>query len=179
MRKFNSILTAVILVMFIIHGFLGALNMLDVVVVITKAMAWTMVALIGVHTVLSCVLTARAFKTWKKTGAPYLRENTLFWVRRISGLAIMIMLVFHVISFTSASGSAFTLSFFDGFRLAANILLVFSIAFHVITNVKPLLISLGIRRLKPRAGDILFFLSVLLILFIIGFIVYYIRWNTI
>ena len=39
MRKFNSILTAVILVLFIIHGFLGALNMLDVLVVITKVMA--------------------------------------------------------------------------------------------------------------------------------------------
>ena len=91
MRKFNSILTAVILVLFIIHGILGALNMLDVVVVITKVMAWVMVALIAVHVVLSCILTAKAIKTWKVTGAPYLRENTLFWARRISGIADLIV----------------------------------------------------------------------------------------
>ena len=49
----------------------------------------------------------------------------------------------------------------------------------MITNVKPMLISFGVHSLKPRAGDILFFLSILLVLFIIGFIVYYLRWNTI
>ena len=91
MRKSNSILTAVILVLFIIHGILGALNMIDVVVVITKVMAWVMVALIAVHVVLSCILTAQALKTWKVTGAPYFKENTLFWARRISGIADLIV----------------------------------------------------------------------------------------
>ena len=179
MRKLNSILTAVILVLFIIHGFLGALNMIDIAVVITKYMAWVMVALIAVHVVLSCILTAQALKTWKITGAPYFRENTLFWARRISGIAVMLLLAFHVLAFRSISSGTFTLGFFGGFQLATNILLVISIAVHVITNVKPMLISFGVRSLKPRAGDILFFLSILLVLFIIGFIVYYLRWNTI
>lgn len=179
MRKFNSILTAVIMVLFIVHGFLGALNMLDAAVVITKHMARFMLVLIAVHTVLSCVLTVQAIRTWKVTKAPYFKENTLFWARRISGIAIMILLAFHVTAFMSTSSDSFALSFFDGFRLAANILLVVSIAVHVITNVKPVLISFGIRSLRPRAGDILFFLSILLVLFIVGFIVYYIRWNTI
>ncbi len=179
MRKLNSILTAVILVLFIIHGFLGALNMIDIAVVITKHMARFMVVLIAVHTVLSGILTAKAIKAWKVTGAPYVKENTLFWARRISGAAVMILIVFHVLAFMSTTSDSFTLAYFGGFRLAANILLVLSIAVHVITNVKPMLIAFGIRSLKPRAGDILFFLSVLLVLFIIGFIVYYIRWNTI
>ena len=179
MRKFNSILTAVILVMFIAHGFLGALNMLDIAVVITKHMARAMVVLVAVHVALSCILTAKAIKTWKVTGAPYFKENTLFWARRISGIAVMLLLAFHVLAFSSTSSQNITLSFFGGFQLATNILLVISIAVHVITNVKPMLISFGIRSLKPRAGDILFFLSILLALFVIGFIVYYIRWNTI
>ena len=179
MRKINSILTAVILVMFIAHGFLGALNMLDIAVVITKHMARAMVVLVAVHVVLSCILTTKAIKTWKVTGAPYFKENTLFWARRISGIAVMLLLAFHVLAFSSTSSENFTLSFFGGFQLATNILLVISIAVHVITNVKPMLISFGIRSLKPRAGDILFFLSILLVLFVIGFIVYYLRWNTI
>ena len=179
MRKFNSILTAVILVLFIIHGFLGALNMLDVVVVITKHMARFMLVLIAVHVVLSCILTARAFKTWKATGVPYFRENTLFWARRISGVAIVILLAFHMLSFMSTTSGTFTLPYFGGSMLTANILLVVSLALHIITNVKSMLISFGVRSLKPRVGDILFFLSVLLVLFIIGFIVCYLRWNTI
>lgn len=179
MRKINSILTALILVLFIAHGLLGSLNMLDIAVVITKHMARFMLLMIAVHTVLSGILTAKAFKTWKVTGAPYFKENTLFWARRISGVAIMLLLAFHVLAFTSVKSGIFMLSFFGGFQLATNILLLISIAVHVITNVKPMLISLGIRSLKPRVGDILFFLSVLLVLFIIGFIVYYLRWNTI
>lgn len=81
-----------------------------------------MVALVAVHVVLSCILTAKAIKTWKVTGAPYLRENTLFWARRISGIAVMLLLAFHVLAFRSSSSGSFTLSFFGGFQLAANIL---------------------------------------------------------
>ena len=94
-------------------------------------------------------------------------------------MQLMLLLAFHVLAFRSISSGTFTLGFFGGFQLTTNILLVVSIAVHVITNVKPMLISFGIRSLKPRAGDILFFLSILLVLFIIGFIVYYLRWNTI
>lgn len=179
MRRFNAILTAVILVLFIAHGVLGSLTMVDAAMAITKHMARLMLVLIAVHAVISCILTAKAIRTWRATKAPYLRENTLFWARRLSGIAVMILLAFHMISFMSMSSESFVLPYFGGGLLAANILLVISIAVHVLTNVKPMLISFGIRSLKPRAGDILFVLSVLLILFIIGFIIYYIRWNTI
>ena len=128
---------------------------------------------------LSCILTAKAFKTWKVTGAPYFKENTLFWARRISGIAIMLLITFHLLAFMSTTPDKFTLPFFGTAQLVTNILLVASLAVHVITNVKPMLISFGIRSLKPRVGDILFILSALLVLFIIGFIVYYVRWNTI
>ena len=78
MRKLNSILSAMILVLFIVHGVLGSLTMLDAAVIITKHMARGLLVLIAVHVALSCILTAKAFKTWKVTGAPYFKENTLF-----------------------------------------------------------------------------------------------------
>ena len=179
MRRLNAVLTAVILILFIVHGVLGSLTMLDAAVVITKHMARFMLVLIAVHAVLSCILTAKAIRTWRVTKAPYFKENTLFWARRLSGVAVMLLLVFHMVSFMSTSSTSFVLPYFGGGLLAANLLLVASIAVHVITNVKPVLISFGIRRLKPRAGDILFVISILLILFIVGFIIYYVRWNTI
>ena len=179
MRRFNAILTAVILVLFIVHAVLGSLTMVDAAMILTKHLARLILMLIAAHMVLGCILTARAIKTWKMTKAPYFKENTLFWARRISGIAIMILLVFHMLSFMSTTAEIFTLPYFGGAYLAANILLVVSIAVHTITNVKPVLISFGIRKLKPRAGTILFVLSVLLLLFIIAFIIYYFRWNTI
>ena len=178
MRKLNAILTAVILTLFVVHGVLGALNMFDVAVIIAKYISHTMVALIAVHTVLSVILTVRSVKVWKKTGAPYLRENGVFWSRRVSGFALMLLIPFHMLSFGETVNGVYSLYFFSGMKLSASILFVVCLAFHIIANVKPMLISFGIKKLRPRAGDILFFLSVLLLIAVAAFIVYYIRWNT-
>ena len=66
---------------------------------------------------------------------------------------------------------------FDLFRLVTQILFILSIAVHIITNVKPMLITFGVKRLRPKAGDILFFISAVLLFMTIGFIIYYIRWQ--
>lgn len=179
MRKLNAILTAVIMALFVIHGVLGALNMFDVAVIIAKTISYGMVVLIAVHTVLSVILTVQSVKVWKRTGAPYLKENKIFWSRRISGFALMLLIPFHMFSFGATVDGVYSLYFFSGMKLAASILFVLCLAVHIISNVKPMLISFGVRKLKPRAGDILFFLSILLVIAVAAFIVYFIRWNTI
>ncbi|MBR1534607.1 MAG: hypothetical protein IJ639_09585 [Ruminococcus sp.] len=178
MRKWNAILTAVIMTRFVIHGVLGALNMFDIAVIIVKFISYTMVALIAVHTILSTILTARSVKVWKKTGAPYFKENGLFWSRRISGFALMLLIPFHMLSFGATVDGVYSLSFFSDLKLFASILFVLCLAVHIIANAKPMLISFGVRKLRPRAGDILFFLSILLVIAVAAFIVYFIRWNT-
>lgn len=177
MRKWNAILTAVVLLLFLAHGILGSFQMLGAATPLTKALSWTMTALVAVHVVLSGKLTADTLRVWKKTGAGYFRENRLFWARRISGLAVMVLLLFHVWAFGETSGGVFRLKWFDTFKLATQLLLVLTIAAHVVMNVKPMLISFGVRRLKDAAGDILFILSVLLLVMAAAFIVYYLRWN--
>lgn len=178
MRKWNAILTAAIMTLFVIHGVLGALNMFDIAVIIAKTISHGMVVLIAVHTVLSVILTVQSVKVWKRTGAPYLKENRLFWSRRISGFALMLLIPFHMFSFGETVDGVYSLSFFSGLKLFASILFVLCLAVHIIANVKPMLISFGVRKLKPRAGDILFFLSILLVIAVAAFIVYYFRWNT-
>ena len=177
MRKLNAILTAAILVLFILHGVLGAFQMLGLGTVTMRTLAWTLLGLIGIHTIIGLKLTWDSLRVWKKTGAPYFRENLLFWARRIAGLAVMVLLAFHVTAFGYTTEGVFRLKWFDGFKLAAQLLLVIALAVHVITNVRPMLISFGIKRLKPRAQDILFVLSALLLLMAAAFVVYYIRWN--
>lgn len=178
MRKINAILTVCILICFSLHGILGALSLIGAGEETVRVLAYITLALITAHVVLGMIFTVRSIRVWRMTKAPYLRENRLFWARRISGLAIMILLFFHVGAFGYMNGGAYRLSYFGTFRLITQLLLVLAIALHVITNVKPMLISLGERKLQLRAGDILLVLSVLLFFFAAAFIIYFIRWNT-
>lgn len=177
MRKINGIISGVVLAMFVLHGVLGALNLMNVAPIIVKALSHTMLGLIGVHALISIGLSVKAVTTAAKTHAPYLRQNRLFWARRISGALIMILVFFHITAFGYTSGGVFRLVPFDAFRLIAQLLFLFSVAVHVITNVKPILITFGVRRLRPKAGDILFFVSAAMLFMAVGFIIYYIRWQ--
>ena len=179
MRKCNAVLTAAILVLFLIHAILGGFQLFGVGGTAVKGVAWAALALIVAHTAIGIKFTADTLRVWKKTGVSYFRENRLFWARRISGFAIMLLLAFHLTAFGDSSGNAYRLKWFDGSKLAAQLLLVAALALHVITNVKPMLISFGVRSLKPRTGDILFVLSVLLLFFAGAFIAYYLRWNAV
>lgn len=179
MRKANAVITALIMLIFVLHAVTGSLNLMNIAPIITRIEAYIMLGLICIHAVISVILTVKSVKVWKSTNAPYFKENILFWTRRLSGLVIMILIAFHTTAFRSVSNTSVTLPHFDVFRLITQLLLVASIAVHVITNVKPMLISFGIRKLKPRAGDLLFFISVLLLVAAAAFIIYFIRWNTI
>ncbi len=177
MRKWNGLMTVIIFVLFIVHAVCGSLNLMNIAPILTKNLAYFMLGLILVHMVISTILTAKSILIAKKTGAPYFRENRLFWARRISGYAILFLVFFHTTAFGEIVNGVFKLSYFSAFKLATQLLLVLSVGVHIITNVKPVLISLGIKKLKHRATDILFFISIILALASIGFIIYFIRWN--
>lgn len=177
MRKWNAILTAAILVLFLAHAILGGFQLLGVGSTALRAVAWAAVGLVAVHTALGIKLTADTLRVRKRTGVGYFRENTLFWARRISGFAVMVLLVFHLTAFGDSSGAAYRLAWFDTAKLVTQLLLVAAVALHVLSNVKPMLISFGIRGLKERAGDILVILSVVMLFLAAAFIVYYLRWN--
>ena len=177
MRKINGIIAMTVLVLFLIHGILGALNLMNIATIIVKALSYTMLALIIAHAVISIMLTVRSVRTAVKTKAPYFRHNRLFWARRISGILILALVFFHMTAFGYTSGGVFRLVPFDAFRLITQILFILSIAVHIITNVKPVLITFGVKGLRPKAGDILFFISVAMLFMAAGFIIYYIRWQ--
>ena len=152
MRKWNAILTAAILVLFLIHATLGGFQLVGVGDTAAKWAAWAALALIVVHTVIGVKLTLDALRVWKKTGVSYFRENALFWARRLSGFAIMVLLAFHLTAFGETNGGMYRLKWFDTAKLVTQILLVAAIALHIVTNVRPMLISFGIRSLKLVEG---------------------------
>ena len=180
MRKVNAILTAAIMILFLTHMVAGIMILLGWMAggsVILSGISYLMEGLIAVHAVIGVKLTADSLLACKKAGVSYFKENKVFWARRISGFAVMVFLIVHILIFRgSTQGGFYRLNLFAGAQLVSQILMVISIAVHVITNVKPSLISLGIRSLREYAVDILLVLSMLLLIAGAAFVVYYLRW---
>jgi len=179
MRKFNAILAAAMLILFLIHAIMGTMTMLGVSSTSLKFFAWALVGVIVLHIVVTTILTIQTLYARKKSGVGYFRENLLFWARRISGFAIIPPMIMHLLIFKASNSGAYRLSVFTTGRLISQILLLIAIAVHIITNVKPALIAFGIKGLKEFAVDILIIISILLIIFGMAFIVYYIRWHAV
>ena len=177
MRRFNAVLTALIMVLFLLHAVFGAMELVGVNYNALKMLARVCATLIIIHAVIGVKLTIDSLRVWKKTGAPYLRENGLFWARRISGLAVMVLIFFHMFAFGHMVDGVYQLKPYGTAKMIAQVLFVLSIALHVLTNVRPMLISLGIRPLKRYVPDILIVLSIVLLVFIAAFIIYYLRWK--
>ena len=183
MRKVNAILTAGIIILFLIHGIMGAFSLMEISPGGNSLMmmaGWAMIALIAVHTIIGIKLTADTVKAMKRSGAGYFKENKLFWVRRASGTAVTVFIIAHVVIFEGVKeGEVYRLTVFGALELTSQILLAVSIALHAVSNAKPMLISFGFRGFKEAGLDIALILSLLLILMGTGFIIYYIRWNVI
>ena len=104
--------------------------------------------------------------------------SKMTWLGELNtALVIMALIAFHMTAFSYKAGGAVRLHWFGGGQLAAQLLLVAALAVHIIANARPMLISFGVRKLKPRVGDILFIMSALLLIMAAAFIVYYLRWN--
>lgn len=182
MRKWNAIISAGILILFLVHGVAGAFQMVGVFPggsAVLKWISWVMMGLMTLHTLIGAKLTRDTILACRKSGASYFKDNKLFWARRISGLAIFVLIFFHVALFMGRNTGVYRLNYFGGAQLVLQILLVLSIAVHVITNVNPLLIAFGMKKVKEYAVDILIVLSVLLMFAGLAFFVYYIRWSRI
>ena len=181
MRKWNALLSMGILALLLVHGIAGGLQLAGLLPggsLVMKVLAWVMLGLIVLHTCIGVKLTADTLTACKKSGASYFRENRLFWLRRVSGLAIMAFIACHLLIFTgTAQDGIVRLHLFEGMQLITQILLVASIAVHVLSNIKPLMLALGVRGGKELFLDVLIVLSGILLFTGLAFIVYYIRWN--
>ena len=143
-----------------------------------KVLAWIGVCILAVHAVIGVYLTVKSLKTAKNTDEKYLRENKVFWARRASGLAILILLFFHIGMFGEVRNGQYILFPFTTTKLITQLLFIASVAVHILINIRPLLVSLGIISFKKRKGDIYLILSVLLLFMSGAVIFYYIGWQS-
>ena len=183
MRRINAYLTAGITVLFLVHLIWGVLMMLGIAPggnAVFTFCTYLMTAMTAVHILIGCKLTADTLIAIKKAGVSYPGQNRLFWIRRISGFALVLFMAVHVWLFTGQTiGGAFRLRHFNLTAFATQILMVISLAVHLLTNIRPLRISLGIEDRKDFKTDLMIVLSAALLLAAIGFVIYLIRWRAV
>ena len=181
MRKINALLSAAIMLLFVIHAIIGTFQMTGIYSgggIFSSAVSYGLIIFTLLHALIGVILTAKTVISAKKSGVFYIRENKKFLAVRLSGLTLMMLIFCHMMEFMGYvnSSGAFRLFVFDEAALAVNILLVISMLIHIILNVNPLLIALGAKRLKPYAPDILFVISAVCFFGALGFVIYYVRW---
>lgn len=177
MRKLNIVVIVGILLTVLCHILIGSFMLLGADNTIPEVLSCTALTLTGIHAVISSVLTVKTLRIRKKAGAGYFKENLMFWARRISGFAIIIPLVMHVVIFTgTTNGEMYRLVVFDIGRLISQLLFAATLLLHLVINLNPLLMGMGVRQHKGLSGDLCFVLSVVLLLASVGFLIYYIRW---
>lgn len=179
MRKVNTILSVLLLVIFLIHGVMGSYMLLGIGSSAGKILAYFGVLLLIAHTVIGSFLTIQTLRRAKTKDEKYLKQNAVFWARRASGLAVLILLSFHIGLFGEVRNGAYILFPFTTVKLVMQLLLTAALFVHIFINVRPLLVSLGVIKYKERRSDIYLILSVILLFVTGAAVIYYIGWQRI
>lgn len=175
MRKLNTIVSVLLVVVFLLHGVLGSFLLLGVSQTAGKMLAHIGMLLLFLHLCIGVRLTMQTVQT--KQGFAYSKQNALFWTRRASGLAILILVFFHMGAFGSVEDGLYILTPFTTVKLLTQLLLLAALFVHIFVNVRPLLVSLGVIAYKERRGDLFLMLSILLVFMAGSVVMYYIRWH--
>ena len=179
MRRLNAIVSLLLIILFLIHTIAGSFQMMKIIPggnELMKNLSYFMLFLIGVHVIIGIKLTLDSVKVGIKSGKFYFRENAVFWIRRITGFAMIMLIICHVLLFTS-NGEIFRLNDFNEVQLVFSILLVFTLLIHILANIRPLLISFGISGFRLYIKDILLVLAIISLFGAFAFVIYYLRWN--
>ncbi len=145
----------------------------------SKMVSHLFLTVLALHAALSTVLTVKSFVSMRRSGAFYPKENRMFLVRRISGFAIMLFAFQHFWMFSPKFTEGGMLPpEFVVLDLVVSILLAVCVVVHVISNMRPLSVSLGtaLSRLLLIIICILFLVGLALICY--SFFYYHLNWRT-
>jgi succinate dehydrogenase/fumarate reductase cytochrome b subunit len=180
MRKGNALVSVAILILFLLHAVGGSFQLMGLMPggsALMEALAWIMVILVAVHMLIGIVLTGKTVHSLRKSGVHYFKENLVFWIRRISGFALMLLVFLHFALFVQTGEGIFRLHDFDMPQLVGQALMLLALAIHLLCNIRPLAIALGLYGGNGYGRDVLLILSVVLAFCALAFVVYYLRWN--
>ena len=177
MRKFNGILAKVVIVLFLIHAVMGCFMLQGRSSVSCKPLTILLVAAVIVHGILGVILTISAIQSGSKSGKWYFRQNSAFWIKRLSGIAILLLLVFHINVFITSSNGVYFLKEFTLSGLISQLLFVLAIIIHLYVSIEGMLIARGVLTYKERKKDWMLVLCIFMLMIIASLIMYYMQWQ--
>lgn len=177
MRTWNHILARIIIVLFLLHALMGSLMLLGFSTISFLPLSWILFLAVIVHGILGMLSTVSAVTGAKKAGCWYFRPNAAFWTKRISGIAILLLLVFHVTAYTTSVDGRFFLKEFTLCQMILQVVLILSVFIHLAVSIKSMLIAKGTVKFKERTADWMLVLSILMLFFTVAVICYYIQWQ--
>lgn len=177
MRKWNNILARVIIVLFLLHALMGSLMLLGLSTISFLPLSMLLLVTVIIHGILGIMATLSALVSGKETRHWYLKQNATFWTKRISGIVIMLLLVFHVTAYTTSVNGRFFLKEFTLCRMLSQILFILAIFIHLAVSIKSMLIAKGTIKFKEKTADWMLVLSIMMLFFTASVIIYYIQWQ--
>ncbi len=177
MRKLNEWIVKIMIILFLIHGLFGSFLMLGISSISLKPLAYTLLILVLSHAVIGMMQTKNAVKSGMRSGHWYKGLNAAFWIKRISGVAILVLLCFHIGAYTTEVNGKFFLAEFTWMKMVTQLLFVLAIGIHLFVSIRPMLIRRGIIKYKERTVDYLLVLAIFHMIFVAAIISYYIQWN--
>lgn len=179
LRAANAVISALMLALLLVHGVGNSFQMIGVGTPLSKALSHTLLACTVVHAAIGCVLTADTLKAQREAGVSYVGHNKRFWAVRLSGLAIALLVAAHALIFLRPAGDVVRLAPFQLPQLVVSLLLVVALVVHVLCNMEPLMVSLGVAVPRERAADLALVSAALLVLMGVAFVIYFLRWSVI
>lgn len=180
MRRFNAWISAAVIALFLFHMISGMLILMGLMKggnPVRSACSLLLAVFASIHAVIGVILTADTLRLQKKSGAVYFRGNELFYARRLSGGALMILIIWHVLVFRTSQAAPVRLHAFEVPQLIGSILMMAALFVHILSNIRPLIIGFGVSGGRTILKDVLCILAAALFVAAAAFIVYYLRWN--
>lgn len=178
MRKLNTCISLALCGLFTLHLVMGSFMLTGIGQNGGKYLALAGVVLLVAHVVLSGSSTGRTLRRLGRKGLfQYGRANGLFWLRRVSGLAIVVLLAGHIGLFGAVVDGQYILFDFTWPKALVQGAFLTALALHIGTNVRPLCVSLGWNRVQARCRDCYVSLGVMYVFSMLALGIYYVGWQ--
>lgn len=177
MKQWNHRLVIIIGVLLGLHGILGSFMLLGWSTVSLPLVAWILTGLVCLHAGMGIAASLPAVAVARNTGVWYWRNNQKFWIQRLSGLSILILLIIHINAYTSTVGEQFFLQEFTVCHMAGQILFILSLSIHIASSMKSFFVLQGSLQVQNRTLDGMCILTILMLLCTVAVVVYYIQWQ--
>ena len=170
MRSCGRVVATLLLILFILHSILGATSLTGLSNIGLYPLLLTFQIILAVHIVIGAIYTYRSLHGGQIN---YWHLNKNLWIRRLSGLLVLIAALCHAYLFDHLAFLGMQTR--TALYTATNLILLVSLFVHIKYNAAAYIIAHGARHYNRRVVDFLVFLCVFFFSFAFANIYFYLN----